>query len=85
MIGGALPGIVSFSEEQSAERRDRIFEEFNSLAVVYRAPSSAFVAEGDAQEYDAESVAAAAATEESALLGEEASEAESASHGECWF
>ena len=43
VISPALPAISAFSEEQSAELRDRIFDEFNTLAVVYQQPSSAFV------------------------------------------
>jgi hypothetical protein len=43
VINPALPPVVAFSEEQSPELRDRIFDEFNSLAVIYREPSSSFV------------------------------------------
>ncbi|KAK9817308.1 hypothetical protein WJX72_012438 [[Myrmecia] bisecta] len=42
IIQPASAGIANFSEEQSAELRDRIFDEFNSLAVCYKAPSSSF-------------------------------------------
>ena len=38
-----LPPIQAFSEDQSPEMRDRIFDEFNSLAVIYQQPSSSFV------------------------------------------
>ena len=42
MVSPPLPHISTFSEEQSPEVRDRIFEDFNSLAVVYRMPASSF-------------------------------------------
>ena len=47
MINPPLPSISAFSEDQSAELRDRIFDEFNSLAVVYQQPSSSFVRQAD--------------------------------------
>ena len=47
-MGAPLPAISHFAEEQSAELRDRIFDEFNSLAVVLRAPAAAFVQEAPA-------------------------------------
>lgn len=43
VLGAPLPAISHFAEEQSPELRDRIFDEFNSLAVVLRAPSSTFL------------------------------------------
>jgi hypothetical protein len=43
-----LPAISHFSEEQSSELRDRIFDEFNTLAVVLRAPSAAFIKDAPA-------------------------------------
>ena len=43
VIGAPLPAISHFAEEQSAELRDRIFDEFNSLAVLLRAPAATFV------------------------------------------
>ena len=43
MAGSPLPAISHFSEEQSSEVRDRIFDEFNTLAVVLRAPSATFI------------------------------------------
>ncbi len=45
VVGAPLPAISHFAEEQSAELRDRIFDEFNSLAVVLRAPSATFIQE----------------------------------------
>ena len=45
MVGAPLPAISHFAEEQSPELRDRIFDEFNSLAVVLRAPSANFLQE----------------------------------------
>ena len=35
--------VTSFAEEQSPELRDRIFDEFNSLAVIYWEPAAAFL------------------------------------------
>lgn len=35
--------VAAFAEETSPEIMDRIFEEFNSLSVVYRRPASSFV------------------------------------------
>lgn len=35
--------LTAFAEEQSPEIMDRIFEEFNSLSVVFRRPASSFV------------------------------------------
>eukprot|EP00884_Botryococcus_braunii_P006125 jgi/Botrbrau1/15513/Bobra.0225s0004.1 len=46
IISPPLPAIISFSEEQSPEMRDRIFAEFNTLSVIYRAPASSFVQSG---------------------------------------
>jgi hypothetical protein len=43
VLGAPLPAIPHFAEEQSAELRDRIFDEFNSLAVLLRAPAATFV------------------------------------------
>ena len=45
MAGSPLPAISHFSEEQSSELRDRIFDEFNTLAVILRAPSATFIKE----------------------------------------
>lgn len=42
VVSPPLPHISTFSEEQSPEVRDRIFEDFNSLAVVYRLPAASF-------------------------------------------
>lgn len=42
IVAAPAPAITHFAEEQSPEQRDRIFDELNSLAVVYRQPSSAF-------------------------------------------
>ena len=43
VAGTELPSISAFSEEQSPEVRDRVFEDFNSLAVVYRMPAASFI------------------------------------------
>ena len=43
VAGTEIPSISAFSEEQSPEVRDRVFEDFNSLAVVYRMPASSFI------------------------------------------
>lgn len=43
ILSPALPSIQAFSEDQSPEMRDRIFDEFNTLAVIYQQPSSTFV------------------------------------------
>ncbi len=43
VISPAVAALSSFAEEQSPEVMDRIFEEFNSLSVIYRRPSQAFV------------------------------------------
>ena len=43
VAGSPLPAISHFSEEQSSELRDRIFDEFNTLAVILRAPSATFI------------------------------------------
>ena len=43
VISPTVAPLSSFAEEQSPEMMDRIFEEFNSLSVIYRRPSQAFV------------------------------------------
>lgn len=43
MISPTVAPLSSFAEEQSPEMMDRIFEEFNSLSVIYRRPSQAFI------------------------------------------
>ena len=45
MAGSPLPAISHFSEDQSSELRDRIFDEFNTLAVILRAHSATFIRE----------------------------------------
>lgn len=47
VIQGSTDGMVagSFSDLLTTEIRDQVFREFNSLAVVYREPSAAFVDE----------------------------------------
>jgi hypothetical protein len=37
------PVVTSFADAQSAETQDRIFDELNTLSVVYRAPASTFI------------------------------------------
>ena len=44
--------VTSFAEEQSPELRDRIFDEFNSLAVVYWEPASAFLKRAATQDLE---------------------------------
>lgn len=46
VIAPPLAAVTSFAEEQSPELRDRIFDEFNTLAVIYREPSAAFLRRG---------------------------------------
>ena len=64
VAGAPLPAIAHFSEEQSSELRDRIFDEFNTLAVVLRAPAATFIkaasASPDEEEPDAPLVRARA-------------------------
>ena len=43
VIAAPAQALAAFAEEQSAELRDRVFDEFNSLAVIFRAPSATFV------------------------------------------
>jgi len=43
VVAAPAPALAAFAEDQSAELRDRIFDEFNSLAVILRAPSATFV------------------------------------------
>lgn len=43
VIAAPAQALAAFAEEQSAELRDRVFDEFNSLAVIFRAPSAMFV------------------------------------------
>jgi len=38
-----LPVVHAFAEEQSAEVKDRVFDEFNTLSVIFRAPSLSFL------------------------------------------
>ncbi|BDA42681.1 beta-adaptin-like protein A [Coccomyxa sp. Obi] len=76
VVGAPLPAISHFAEEQSAELRDRIFDEFNSLAVVLRAPSAIFIQEtpisptedGMAPAASAETPRAAAGVDEGSAL-----------------
>ncbi len=43
VVAAPAPALAAFAEDQSAELRDRIFDEFNSLADILRAPSATFV------------------------------------------
>ena len=43
MVAPDAGPVAAFAEETSPEIMDRIFEEFNSLSVVYRRPASSFV------------------------------------------
>mmetsp|Transcript_24163 Transcript_24163/g.62817 ORF Transcript_24163/g.62817 Transcript_24163/m.62817 type:complete len:701 (+) Transcript_24163:309-2411(+) len=38
-----LPVVHAFVEEHSAEIKDRVFDEFNTLSVIFRAPSASFL------------------------------------------
>ncbi|KAK9786802.1 hypothetical protein WJX73_006669 [Symbiochloris irregularis] len=42
VIAPPMEAVTAFAEEQSPELRDRIFDEFNTLAVIFREPSTAF-------------------------------------------
>ena len=42
VIAPPLTAIAAFAEDQSPELRDRIFDEFNTLAVIFKEPSAAF-------------------------------------------
>lgn len=42
IVASPAPAITRFAEEQSPEQRDHIFDELNTLAVIYRKPSSSF-------------------------------------------
>ena len=43
MISPTMAPLAAFAEEQSPEIMERIFEEFNSLSIVYRRPSAVFI------------------------------------------
>lgn len=43
VVAQQLPQTAAFAEEQSPEISDRVFDEFNSLSVVYNAPASQFL------------------------------------------
>lgn len=45
VVAQELPQTRAFAEEQSPEISDRVFDEFNSLSVVYNAPASQFLDE----------------------------------------
>jgi len=38
-----IPVVAAFAEEQSAELKDRVFDEFNTLSVIFRAPAATFL------------------------------------------
>lgn len=48
VVIGSSNSIVSFTEEESAEFRDRLFSEFNTLSVIYQKPSERFIVKGPA-------------------------------------
>ena len=52
IIQPPLPHISTFAEEQSAEMRDLIFDNFNTLAVLYREPPSSFLQAATLDEED---------------------------------
>ena len=43
VVGQKQQAITSFPEDESFELKDRIFEEFNSLSVIYGEPSERFI------------------------------------------
>ncbi|KAK9822016.1 hypothetical protein WJX74_000790 [Apatococcus lobatus] len=54
IIQPPLPHIATFAEEQSAEMRDIIFDNFNTLAVLFRAPPSSFLQASSLEEEEDE-------------------------------
>ena len=52
IIQPPLPHIATFAEEQSPEMRDIIFDNFNTLAVLFRAPPSSFLQTSSLEEED---------------------------------
>lgn len=54
IVAAPAGAIARFAEEQSPEQRDRIFDELNTLAVVYRQPSSSFTTTVPAHKEDDE-------------------------------
>jgi vesicle coat complex subunit/outer membrane biosynthesis protein TonB len=67
IVAPQRPPLSHFEEEAAAEARDRVFAEFNTLAVLYGKPSAAFVDERDRA--TAAAAAAAAAAEADAASG----------------
>lgn len=47
VIAAPRPMLARFEEAQSAEVADKIFDEWNSLSVVYRAPAATFIEPGE--------------------------------------
>jgi hypothetical protein len=47
VVAAARPPAAGFEEAQSAEVRDRIFDEWNTLSVIYRAPAATFIDPGE--------------------------------------
>eukprot|EP00727_Mastigamoeba_balamuthi_P010825 m51a1_g6365 Adaptor protein complex 4 (AP-4), beta subunit (762) ;mRNA; f:113676-116347 len=60
VIAPKMPSVSSFAEDEKLEVQDRLFEEFNTLAVAFEAPSETFVRpEKKAEEPDSSSAAPA--------------------------
>jgi vesicle coat complex subunit len=67
IVAPQRPPLSHFEEEAASEARDRVFSEFNTLAVLYGKPSASFVDERDRA--TAAAAAAAAAAEADAASG----------------
>eukprot|EP00818_Percolomonas_sp_WS_P003219 CAMPEP_0117443354 /NCGR_PEP_ID=MMETSP0759-20121206/4652_1 /TAXON_ID=63605 /ORGANISM="Percolomonas cosmopolitus, Strain WS" /LENGTH=802 /DNA_ID=CAMNT_0005235327 /DNA_START=152 /DNA_END=2560 /DNA_ORIENTATION=+ len=47
VVGGAKSLITEFAEEESEEYKDRLFNEFNTLSIIYGKPSEMFIVDVD--------------------------------------
>ncbi|KAI7835313.1 hypothetical protein COHA_010784, partial [Chlorella ohadii] len=57
VVDVTCPAGTSFADAQSAETQDRIFDELNTLSVVYRAPATTFIdAEQGAERFEQDSI-----------------------------
>eukprot|EP00887_Chlorella_sp_A99_P000646 scaffold5.g646.t1 len=61
VIAAPRPPATRFTEAQTAETQDRIFDELNSLSVVYRAPAATFVDVEELERYEQDSIGEGAA------------------------
>eukprot|EP00191_Tetraselmis_sp_GSL018_P016705 CAMPEP_0177583838 /NCGR_PEP_ID=MMETSP0419_2-20121207/3549_1 /TAXON_ID=582737 /ORGANISM="Tetraselmis sp., Strain GSL018" /LENGTH=782 /DNA_ID=CAMNT_0019073283 /DNA_START=341 /DNA_END=2685 /DNA_ORIENTATION=- len=61
-----IPVVSAFAEEQSAELRDKIFDEFNTLSVILRAPASTFLDKDMAHHTEHDELVDGAAEEQAA-------------------